>query len=280
MLGFVLRLKKLGWKWWTLITIVTLLLIVFVFAPAYVYLSRHRNPPNYSDIQSKGEMSFRVSYDNGNGVVDQSQRTLLVTQTNILKDSKMCYEIATIYSPYPKRKVNAPVVGSTNITLAKDEMWRSRQDFRMIYEEVMQTHLPIVNTAVVKISYSEYQNYPGWPYHLNDSWTYQETFNPDVPFQSSWVDQFRAVVVADDAVVEVGGIEYQCFKVVHTLIETGDSNTSGGGVGASVTEYWCKDVKLFAPIKFEDYISYRGIETQVISNSTLPASPSWLNSPS
>jgi hypothetical protein len=170
----------------------------------------------------------------------------------------------TVYNSYPKRKVNAVIVGSTEVTLAGEEIWRGQSDLRIVHRKVMQKNLPIVNTAVTQVTYSGYENYPGWPYHLGDSWTYEESYKTDVPLQPSWTDTFRANVVADDAIVEMGGVQYQCFKVVHTLIATTNKTPPGGGVGSTVIEYWYKDGKSIGPVKVEDSLDFRGTETQTL----------------
>ncbi|MFA4835606.1 MAG: hypothetical protein WC749_06025 [Dehalococcoidia bacterium] len=258
------KLSRLGWKWWSLITALTILFIVFVVAPAVIYYSRERNPPNYSDTSAKAAITYLVNYDSGDGVVNDNKQTLKVIETGVQKGSETCFHAVTVFDQYPKRKVNAVIVGSAKITLAGEEIWRSQNDLRAVSEEVMQMDLPIVNTAVTKVTYSGYQNYPGWPYHLNDSWTYEASYDTNVPLQPNWTDKFRADVVADNATVKIGNVEYRCFKVVHTLIDTTNGTPSGGGVGTAITEYWYRDGKSIGPIKIEDSYNYKGTETQIM----------------
>jgi hypothetical protein len=264
------RLRRLGWKWWLLIATLTILFIVGAAVPAAIYYSRDRKSPDYSGIPTKAMMTYLVSYDSGDGVVSESKHTLEVTEVGVEKGGETCFHVVTLYDPYPKRKVNARIVGSAKVTLAKEEIWRSEDDLRLVYREVMQRNLPIVNTVVTKITYSGYDGYPGWPYHLNDSWTYEESYDTDAPLQPGWTDRLRAEVVADDATVVIEGVEYQCFKVVHTLIDTTNGTPPGSGVGATYTEYWYKDGKSIGPIKIEDAINFRGTETQIMMGTTPP----------
>ncbi|MDD5095333.1 MAG: hypothetical protein PHV74_13295 [Dehalococcoidia bacterium] len=265
-------MKQLGWKWWVLIATLMIFLIIFVATPAYVYYSRDRKPSSYSHLPALKEMPFLVTYDSGDGAIDQTERTLRLTETGVPKNSETCFHAVTLYNTFPKRNVSAPIVHSTTITLGEDEIWRSQNDLRMVSEKVMQTNLKFVNTALTWVTFSQYVNYPGWPYHLNDSWTYEASYDPDVPFLSGWTNTFRAEVVADDAVIDIGSVGYPCFKVVHTLVDTSNSTPSGGDVGSTITEYWYKDSKAISPIKIEDSVSYQGIETQTMSGTSPPPS--------
>ena len=132
-------------------------------------------------------------------------------------------------------------------------------------EKLLEMGLPLVNTVVSEVTYSNYENYPGWPYHLDDSWTYEVLFSVDVSFISDWTDFYEASVVDDSVTIEIGGKAYSCFEVVHTLVDTTNSRPSGGGVGAETIEYWYKDSKWIAPIKIEDSISYKGTETSIMT---------------
>ena len=257
-------LRRLRWRWRLLLIALVIIFIVAVVVPSVIYFSRGRKPPDYSATPAEAMATYLVSYDSGDGVINSSKYTLKVIETGVQKDSETSFHKVTVYDPYPKRKVNAIIVGSTKVTLAGEEIWRSQTDLREVHKKVMQTNLPIVNTAVTEITYSGYDNYPSWPYHLNDSWTYKMSYDTDVPLQPKWTDTFRADVVADDATVELGGVEYQCFKVVHTLIATTNGTPPGGGVGATLIEYWYKDGKSIGPVKVEDSFSYRGTETQIM----------------
>jgi hypothetical protein len=71
-------------------------------------------------------------------------------------------------------------------------------------------------------------------------------------------------VVADDEIVKVGDTEYECFKVVHTLVGTTIGITPGTGVGSTFVEFWPKDCRSIAPLKVENYLNYIGIETRIL----------------
>jgi len=263
-------LRRLGRKWQLLLIALLIIFIVAVVVPSVVYYSRARKPANYSATPAEATAMYLVSYDSGDGVIDSSNYTLKVIETGVQKYSETSFHVVTVYDPYPKRKVNAIIVGSTKVMLAEEEIWRSQSDLRIVHRKVMQKNVPIVNTAVTQITYSGYDNYPGWPYHLNDSWTYKLFYETDTPLQPSWTDTFRANVIADDAIVELGGVEYQCFKVVHTLIATTNKTPPGGGIGSTLIEYWYKDGKSIGPVKVEDSFDFRGTETQILMGKPSP----------
>jgi hypothetical protein len=217
--------------------------------------------------------TYLVGYDSGDGVVNSSVFTVKVIETGVLKDSQTTFHAVTVYDPYPKRKVNAIIVGSTKVTLSGEEIWRSENDLRLIHRKLMQKDLPIVNTAYTQLTYWDYKNYPGWPYHLNDSWTYKVLYDTDTPLQPKWTNTFRADVVADNAIVEVHGVDYQCFKVVHTLIASTNGTPPGGGVGSTYIEYWYKGGKSVGPVEIDDSFSYRGTETQIMMTAPPPLLP-------
>jgi hypothetical protein len=58
--------------------------------------------------------------------------------------------------------------------------------------------------------------------------------------------------------------EYECCKVVHTLVETTLDTTPGAGVGSTIVEYWPNNCRSISPLKVENYLSYIGNETQII----------------
>lgn len=249
---------------------VVIIFIVSVVVPSVVYLSRARKPANYRTTPAEAMATYLVGYDSGDGVINSSIYTLKVIESGVLKDSETTFHAVTVYAPYPKRKVNAVIIGSAKVTLAEEEIWRSQNDLRIVHKKVMVTHLPIVNTAITQITYSAYDNYPGWPYHLNDSWTYKILYDTNTPIQPNWTDTFRAEVVTDDAIVELRGVEYQCFKVVHTLIATTNGKPPGSGVGATLIEYWYKDDKSIGPVKIEDSFDFRGTETRIMMGAPPP----------
>jgi hypothetical protein len=257
-------IKKLSWKWKLIIILALIIFTIVVAVPAAIYYTRARDAPDYSEIQAKATLTYRVNYDSGEGLVNESEYVLKVAETDVIKDSYRCYHIVTVMDPLPERKVNAIIVGSTKVTLAVQEIWRSQDDLRKVSEEVMQIDLPIVNTVVTEVTYSDYIGYPGWPYTIGDSWTYMVTYEPDTFLQEKWTDLFHAEVVADDEIVHMGDVQYECFKVVHTLVETSHSASPGAGVGATSIEYWPKDDMSFAPIQYESTIDFMGVETRLM----------------
>ncbi|MFC2059053.1 hypothetical protein ACFLTS_05415 [Chloroflexota bacterium] len=263
-------LKGLGWKWRLLIAALLVIFIVIVVVPSAIYCSRERAPSLYTDISELAATTYFVNYDSDDGVVNECNYTLKVLESGVQKDSESCFLTAALFEPYPKRKVNAIIVGSTLVTLAEEEIWRSIDDLRIVSKEVMQIDLPIVNTARSEITYSGYEGYPGWPYHLNDSWTYDTFYDTDVPMQSDWTNTFRAEVVADDAIVMIEGVKYECFKVVHTMTDTTNRLSPGHGVGATTIEYWYKDARCIGPLLMEDYFNFRGWEIKLVTGE-LPA---------
>ena len=270
-------LRGLGWKWRVLILIVVIVLIVVVVAVSVYCPNYWRNPPDYSKILAKANMTYLVSYDSGDGdVVNESTFTLKVAETDVLVGNDTCFYTVTVMDPYPVRKVHAIIVGTTKVTLATEEIWRSQEDLRVIQQEAMQINLPLVGTAITDQTFSGYEGYPGWPYSLGDSWTYEVFSDPDTPLQPNWTDTYQAEVVADDAVVVAAGVEYECFEVVYTLIATEQSTPGGAGVGSTRTEYWPNSGKSIAPIKIEGAISYMGIESRIMVDMELPEGSGWL----
>ncbi|MFC1963287.1 hypothetical protein ACFLVL_01540 [Chloroflexota bacterium] len=257
------RLRRLGWKWRLAIAALMIVLIIVVVVPTVIYYSRDRDPFDYSDTPDIATTKYIVNYDSGDGVVNDSEYTLKVIEAGVEKGSETCFHTAIVFESYPDRKVNAIIVGPTKITLAEEELWLSQDNLRIVHKEVMQMNLPIVNTAVTQITYSKYEEYPDWPYHLNDSWTYEIFYEPDTFMQPSWTDKFHAIVVKDDAIVKIGDAEYQCFKVVHTLTDTTNGTPPGDGIGGTLIEYWHKDGKPIAPVKIENSFSYKGTETRI-----------------
>ena len=257
-------LRKLSWRWRLLLIALVVILIVTTVVPSAIYLSRGRKPPNYKTTPSEVTATYVVGYDSGDGVVNSSMFTLKIIATGLQKDSVTSFHVVTVFDPYPKRKVNAIIVGSTKVTIGTEEIWRSQSDFRIVHRKVMETDLPMVNTAITEMPYTEYENYPGWPYHLNNSWTYKIFHHTDVLLQPDWTDTFRADVVSDDAIIEIGGVAYHCFKVIHTLTASTTSTLPGGGVGSKIIEYWNKNGMSIGPLKVENSVSFRGTETRIM----------------
>jgi hypothetical protein len=71
-------------------------------------------------------------------------------------------------------------------------------------------------------------------------------------------------VVSDDATIEIGGVAYQCFKLIHTLTASTTNTLPGGGIGSTIIEYWNKNNKSIGPLKVENSVSYRGTETRIM----------------
>jgi len=260
-------LRKLGWKWRILIIAAVVVFIIAVVVPTVVYVSRDRKPANYRKTQSEVNAIYMVGYDSGDGFINSSLFTVKIIEAGVLKDAETTFHRVTVYDPYPKRMVHAVMIGSAKITLSGEEIWRSQSDLRLVHKKVMVKDLPIINTAYTQLSYTDYENYPGWPYHLNDSWTYKISYDTDTPLQPKWTDTFRAEVVADDAIVEIKGTAYQCYKVVHTLTDTTNHTSPGGGIGFNYIEYWAKIGKAIGPVKIEDSVNFKGTETQIMMNA-------------
>ena len=257
-------LRKLGWKWRILILAALVLFIIAVVVPAAVYYSRNHKPTNYSKTQSEVTATYLVGYDSGDGLINSSLFTVKIIKAGVLTDGETTFHVVTVYDPFPKRIVHAVMVGSTKVTLSEEEKWRSQSDLRLVHKKVMTKDLPIINTAYTQLSYTGYENYPGWPYHLHDSWTYKILYDTDTPLQPKWTDTFRAEVVADDAIVEIQGTAYQCYKVVHTLTDTTNHTPPGSGIGSTYIEYWYKNYKSIGPVKIENSVDFKGTETQIM----------------
>lgn len=267
-------LRRLNWKWKALLLVIFIVILVVVLTPSIYYLLRSRSAPDYSEIIPQATMTYLVTYDSGDDVVNESTYTVMVAETDVVIDSETCLYTVTEMDPLPERKVHARIVGTTKVTLAADEIWRRQEDLHILRKQAMQVNLPIVNTAITRITYSEYENSPGWPYSMGDSWTYNVYNEPDTSLQPKWNDTYRAEVVADDAVVVAADVEYECFKVVHTLIETESSIPGGGGIGSTRTEYWANTGLSIAPIKVENTITYIGTETWIMVDAD-PQPGSW-----
>ena len=276
-------LRRLSWKWRVLLLAVVIVILVPGIILGSCYLSRMRAPPDYSDILGMANMTYVVSYDSGDGDVEEERTwTLKVAETDVLIGNDTCFRTVTVMrltktDPLPVRKAHAILVGSTKVTLGAVEIWRSQEDLRVVREWAMQVNLPIVNTAITISTYSGYDGYPGWPYSLGDSWTYEVHFATDTPLQPDWTDTYRAEVVADDAVVVAADVEYECFKVVNTMVATTNKKPGGGGVDSTRVEYWANTGKSIAPLKSENTSSYMGTESRIMVDMDLPEEGSgWL----
>ncbi len=266
MSGILSRLRKLGWKKWLLIMapIVIIILVVVVVVPAVYYHSRDRKPVDYSETLAQATAVYSVTYDSGDGLTDNSTFTRKVIETGLRKGSHICFREVTEYDPYPRRKVSS-ILGSLTFKLGTAEIWRDQGDLRVVEKMSLETDLPFLNTLKMISTYSQYVNYPGWPYHLGDSWTYQELSKPDFALQTPWTDTFQADVVSDNAMVQVGDKQYQCFEVVHTLIDTTNPHSSGAGIGGTITQYWYIGEKTIGPVKEVDSLNYMGIEIETMT---------------
>ncbi|UCC60268.1 MAG: hypothetical protein JSV02_00125, partial [Dehalococcoidia bacterium] len=140
-------LKRLGWKWKVLLLVVFIVILVVVLTPSIYYLLRAWDAPDYSDILAKATMTYLVTYDSGDGVVNESTYTLKVAETDLAIGSDTSFFTVTEMNPLPERKVHARIVGSTKVTLAADEIWRSHEDLHVLRKKAMQINLPLVNTA-------------------------------------------------------------------------------------------------------------------------------------
>jgi len=264
------RLRKLGRKKWLLIIapIVTIILVLVVVVPAVYYYSRNRKPVDYSETLAEATAIYSVTYDSGDGLSDNSTFTRKVIETGVKEDSQICFHVTTVYDPYPRRRVSS-ILGSVTPKLGNEDVWRNQGDLRAVQTISLETDVPVLNTVKITSTYSQYANYPGWPYHLGDSWTYQVLNKPDFALQAPWTDTFQADVVSDNVLVQVGDTEYQCFEVVHTLIATTTSHPSGSGIGGTIIEYWYTGGKMIQPIKQVDSLHFKGTEIQTVTGDVL-----------
>jgi hypothetical protein len=258
-------LRKLGWKKWLLITApILVMLVLAVVVPLAYYESRNRKPVDYSGALAEATAIYSVTYQSGDRLTDNSTFTRKVIETGVEEDSQICFHEITVYDPYPYRRVST-ILGSITPRLGNAETWRNQADLRVVKKINLETDIPIINTVKITITYSDYVNYPGWPYHLGDSWTYQAHLIPDSQLQSPWTDTFQADVISDNALVQIGDSQYQCFEVVHTLIDTTNPHPSGSGIGGTVTEYWYTGGRMIGPIKQVDSFNFEGTEIQTIT---------------
>ena len=260
-------LRKLGWKKWLLITVpivIIIILVVVVAVPAIMYYSRNRHPVDYSETLAQATAVYSVTYDSGDGLTDNSTFTRKVIETGVKEESQICFHEVTVYDPYPRRRVSS-ILGSMTFKLGTEEVWRDQGDLRVVEKMSLETDLPVLNTLKMISTYSQYVDYPGWPYHLGDSWTYQELATPDSPLQKAWTNTWQADVVSDNAMVQVGDKQYQCFEVVHTLTDTTNPHPSGTGIGGTIVEYWYSGGKTMGPIKQVDSFNFRGVEIQTMT---------------
>jgi hypothetical protein len=258
-------LRKLGWKKWLLvIPPIVVIIVLVVIVPASYYFSRNRKPTDYSGTLAQATVVYSVTYDSGDGLSNNSTFARKVIETGVKVDSQTCFHVVTVYDPYPSRRVST-ILGSVTPKLGTEEVWRSQHDLRVVQKISLETDLPVLNTVKLTMTFSQYVNYPGWPYHLGDNWTYQTLYTPDSAIQAPWTDTFQADVVSDNALVQVGDTEYQCFEVVHTLIATTNPHPSGNGIGGTITECWYTGGKTIGPIKQVDSLDFKGTEIQTIT---------------
>lgn len=101
------KLTGLGWKWRLLLLALVVVIGVVVVAPGAYYLLRARNAPDYGDMLPKATMTYQVSYDSGDGLVNESTYTLKVVETDVAIGSDAGFYTVTEMDPLPERKVNA-----------------------------------------------------------------------------------------------------------------------------------------------------------------------------
>lgn len=254
--------------------ILVAIFVAVVLVPVVTYMSRARDAPDYSEISPQATITYLVSYDSGDGLVNDSEWTLAIAGAGVAKCPEPCIHAVTMIDPYPERKVNAEIVGSARARVASMELWYSEDDLSVLYAESMLVNAPIVNTMVTRATYSGYETFPGRPYSLGDSWAYEVFCDPDTYLQAEWTDSYHAEVVADDDIVIVGDKEYECFKVVHRLVGTTLRTPSGDGVGSTFEEFWPKEGVWIAPLKVVDFVHYVGIETRTMVDAD-PMPPLW-----
>ncbi len=265
-------MRKLGWKKSLLIIalIVIIILVLVVVVPAVCYYSRNRKPVDYSETLAQATATYSVTYQSGDGLTDDTTLTWKVIDNGLKEASQICFYEVTVYDPYPYRRVNT-LVGLITPKLGTEEVWRNQDDLRIVKKISLETDVPLVNTVKIAMTYSRYANYPGWPYHLGDSWTYRVLYKPDSSLQAPWTDTFQADVVSDNASLQVGDSQYECFEVVHKLVATTNPHPSGSGIGGTITEYWYSGGKMICPIKRVDSLSFKGTEIQIMIGDVSPA---------
>jgi hypothetical protein len=239
--------------------------VLVVAVPAvYYYYSRNRQPVDYSETLALATATYSVTYQSGDGLTDDTTLTWKVIDNGLREASQTCFYEVTVYDPYPSRKLNT-LVGSVTLRLGTEEIWRNQDNLRIVKKITLQTDVPLIRTVKTTITYSRYAHYPGWPYHLGDSWTYKVFYKPDSALQGTWTDTFQADVVSDNASVQIGDKQYECFEVVHTLVASTNSYPSGSSIGGTITEYWYTEGKMIYPIRRVDSLSFKGTEIQTMT---------------
>jgi hypothetical protein len=249
---------------------ILIILVAVAVVPLVYYYSRNRTPVDYSEALSQATVTYSVAYQSGDSLSDDTTLIWKVIETGLKEDSQICFHEVTVYDPYPYRRVNT-FLGPITPRLGTEEIWRNQADLRIVKKTSLETDVPIVNTVKITMTYSQYVDYPGWPYHLGDRWTYQVLYKPDSSLQAPWTDTFQTDIVSDNASVQIGDKQYECFEVVHTLVDTTNPHPSGTGIGGIITEYWYSGGKTISPIKRVDSLSFIGTEIQTtIGDVPLP----------
>lgn len=220
---------------------------------------------NVTSITLGNQIKYNVDYNSGDGIVNSATYTYNVKQIGVTKDSVPCFELKlSISNGTPIRKTHVPVMETVTVKVSDEDQWRSEADLQLIHKYVVGTNVPIVGKVYEDVSYQDYSNYSGLPYAVGQNWTYT-TFTSLSSWlvQGSYTDWWSVKVVSDSAIVSVGGTNYTCYEVVHTITSTDAYMSPGDGVGSTITEYWITNGILLVPLKVVDRSNYIGQETSV-----------------
>jgi len=218
-------------------------------------------------------IEYSIVYQGGN----QNNTTTWrynVTEVGVTKDGVPgCYHMVATITGSAYRTSHSSF-GDQTVRLDQAEDWRLPNG-RMVHRYSHQTEVPVIGTNSAEIYYENVVGYPGWPYAVGNSWTYNARTDSSNSMAPDWTDTYRADVVSDSDIVTVGGVDYICYRVEHTLTATTASNPPGGGVGSKIIEYWPVRATAFvAPIKVIDNVDFVGVETRTMTDANpLPIAP-------
>ena len=239
--------------------------------------------PSTAAAASVGDyIEYTVVYNSGAGVSNTTTWRYNVTEVDVTKDGVSgCVHIVATISDNPSdnsqraRRTSHSAFGDQTVRLSQAEDW-SLTNGRHVHRYSYQSDVPIIGTNSAQIYIESMSGYPGWPYAVGNSWTYNARTDSSNGMAPDWTDTYSASVVADNEVVTAGGVDYICYKVEHTLTATTASTPPGGGVGSKVTEYWpVLDSAFLAPIKVVNNVDFVGTETRTMSSaSPLPTQSS------
>jgi len=221
-----------------------------------------------ADVGEGDWLEYQVVYTGPNG--NTTNWTYTVTEVGVTKDSvDDCYHMVADIVPNNAYRTSHSVIGDSEVLVDASEDWRVEADAGMVHRYSHQSEVPFIGQNTAETFHENVVGYPGWPFEVSDTWTYQAR----TASAMSWIDQYTAEVVSDNAIVNVGGTDYPCYEVVHTL--TSSTANPATGDGNIVTEYWAKGDRPFAgPLKVVDTVSFVGTETRtLVSADPMPPCP-------